>query len=251
VLSTLPNIVAEIGQPRFFEAVLDWITGALRVDVAEIFSYSAERGPAQMSFRQCVSSFAPVVTRPYAEIYQQDPLYHAFRDRLPPGLYNPQRLKSCYPRNRFYDAYYRDREFAELSVLVPHGRDRAAVIYLGWSKNRRAVDRQAISELEATEPVLRACVEKHMSLELRNSAGERVSSTGAASSSALSRCGLTTRELEVARRMLHGDNVKATAGRLQIAQGTVQIHRKSIYRKLNVRSLAEFYTFCGVIEPGG
>jgi len=244
VIGTLPKIVAEIGRPRFFDAVLDWIVDAIPVDAAEVFSFTTDAGPAQLTHRQRAASFVPVMRRPYAEIYEQDPLYHAFRDRLPPGMYDPRRLMRSYPRNRFYDDYYWDRDVGELNLLVPHGRDQAAVIYLGWSKGARTVSQSNLRELEMAEPILRACIEKHVSL--REAAIEPE-----ARSSVLDHCGLTTREMEVARRMLHGDNVKATAGRLRIAQGTVQIHRKSIYRKLNVRCLTEFYAFCGVIDRAG
>lgn len=251
MINTLPRIVEQIGHASFFDAVLDWFTAALPVDAAEIFSFSVDVGPACVAFRQRDPSFAPPLKQPYARTYPQCPLYRAFRDRLPPGLYDPRRLARCYPDNRFYDDYYWDRDIGELNLLVPHGRDHAAVVYLGWSKGKQAVDRSRLRELETAEPILRACMQKHMSMPAQGISAERVVGDRDVGAAVLSRCGLTTRELEVAQCMLHGDNVKATAGRLRIAQGTVQIHRKSIYRKLNVRCLAEFYAFCGVIEAAG
>ena len=52
---------------------------------------------------------------------------------------------------------------------------------------------------------------------------------------------LTTREREVVRFMLLGHSSKSIAHGLDIAVGTVKNHRKSIYRKLAIRSQSALF----------
>jgi DNA-binding CsgD family transcriptional regulator len=246
MISELPTVIAEIGTHRFFDTVLEWVGQSIPFDIAEVFTFSASSGLEPVTSQE---RGLPLVTmsRPYAEIYRQDPLFHAFRDRLPPGLYNPERLMRRYPLTTFFDTFYRYKVFGgEVEFLVPHGDGRAAVIWLCWSKHTRAADRRKLSELEAAEPVLRACVQRHLSLPSLGPPGE-VSIFGndpAAAPTALTRHGLTSREIEIARCILQGNSAKDTAARLCIAEGTVRIHRKSIYRKMNIGSVAELFALC-------
>lgn len=247
MISGIPTVIAEIGTHRFFDKVLEWVAQSVPFDVAEVFTFSAGSGLGlgPVAFQE---RGLPLVTmrRPYAEIYRQDPLFHAFCDRLPPGMYNPERLKRRYPRTTFFDTFYRYKDFGgELEFLVPHGDDRAAVIWLCWSKHNRAADRRKLLELEEAEPVLRACVQRHLSLPGRALPGACISENDSVSApAALTSYGLTSREIDVARCILQGKSAKLTAIRLCIAEGTVRIHRKGIYRKLNIGSVAELFALC-------
>ncbi len=52
---------------------------------------------------------------------------------------------------------------------------------------------------------------------------------------------LTQREQEVAALMLQGHSSKSAAGELNISPGTERVHRKRLYAKLNISSLAELF----------
>ncbi|MOA60859.1 putative HTH-type transcriptional regulator [compost metagenome] len=50
---------------------------------------------------------------------------------------------------------------------------------------------------------------------------------------------LTARECEVARLLLEGHSNRTASQRLRIAPGTVKVHRRSLYGKLQIGSQSE------------
>lgn len=59
---------------------------------------------------------------------------------------------------------------------------------------------------------------------------------------------LTTREREVAERVVQGLLNKQIAAELDISEGTVKVHRRSIMRKLGVRSVPDLVRASGRID---
>lgn len=62
---------------------------------------------------------------------------------------------------------------------------------------------------------------------------------------------LSRREVDVARGLADGLSNKEIARRLTLAEGTVKIHRKNIYRKLNVHSRASVIAFLRGLPDAG
>ena len=61
---------------------------------------------------------------------------------------------------------------------------------------------------------------------------------------------LTRREREVVRLLLRGHSVKSTAGVLDLAPGTVKIHRRNIYAKLGISSQSQLFSrFFDFLSP--
>jgi DNA-binding NarL/FixJ family response regulator len=64
--------------------------------------------------------------------------------------------------------------------------------------------------------------------------------------------GLTRRELEVLRLIAEGVHAPAIAHELGISVGTVEVHRRSIMRKLGLHTVAELTRYAireGLIAP--
>jgi DNA-binding CsgD family transcriptional regulator len=62
----------------------------------------------------------------------------------------------------------------------------------------------------------------------------------------LEHLGLTSREREVVALLLEGYTARMIAGELHIAEGTVNLHTKHLYRKLNINSRMELFARFGV-----
>ena len=103
-----------------------------------------------------------------------------------------------------------------------------------WSFYRESgtnpISDQVINDLNTIAPLLRAAVLRHRGItespELSPSPAWRA---------------LSTREQEVAALMIEGHATESIALQLDISMHTVKDHRKSIYRKLKVGSLAAFF----------
>jgi DNA-binding CsgD family transcriptional regulator len=93
----------------------------------------------------------------------------------------------------------------------------------------RMGDYNTLRHLEALHPPLVAAFNKHASLLCRTPA--RISS-------------LTPRETEVTRLLLRGRDSDEIARSLGISRHTVKDHRKRIFRKLEVNSLAQLFAAC-------
>jgi DNA-binding CsgD family transcriptional regulator len=103
-----------------------------------------------------------------------------------------------------------------------------------WSLYRergtRRVSKQVLADLNAATPLVQAALWRHCSLHVSRET-PRDSPWQA----------LSAREQEVSALMIEGYGTEAIALRLRISMHTVKDHRKRIFRKLRVGSLAEFF----------
>lgn len=100
--------------------------------------------------------------------------------------------------------------------------------------------RDAIRRVASGESAFSAATTRQLNVALRQEA-ER-------SAQAQRRERLTTRELDVLRRIVAGRTNKETATELGISHRTVETHRENILKKLGVRSVAELTRFA--LETG-
>lgn len=110
-------------------------------------------------------------------------------------------------------------------------------------KARRPAPAQTLHVLDALRIPLAAAFERH----------GRLSDQGARGAPMLL-AGLSAREVEIVRLLLAGCSSEAVALRLDISRHTVKDHRKNIFRKLRIGSLAELFALAarsadGASEP--
>jgi DNA-binding CsgD family transcriptional regulator len=129
-----------------------------------------------------------------------------------------------------------------LEEIGSYFEDNGAI--LEWSLYRESstkpISLQVIRALNAMAPLLRAAVLRHLAITQ-----SRELSPGPAWKA------LSAREQEVAVLMIEGHATESIALRLGISMYTVKDHRKRIFRKLKVGSLAAFFALhhrCGAIR---
>jgi DNA-binding CsgD family transcriptional regulator len=107
--------------------------------------------------------------------------------------------------------------------------------------------RAELDILQAIQPAVAAlCIGHWANLRpMQDQAPGLAAAAGLAPSRALS-----AREAEIVTMILQGHSTESIALRLDIAPGTVKIHRKNIYRKMQISTQAElFAVFMGFALP--
>jgi len=185
------------------------------------------------------------IQRYLEEIYLLDPLYNAIRNEVPGGLY---RLRELAPDSFEQTEYYQDC-YAELKLqdevifLCRLDNDVVFTISLGRTARLGSITRAERLKLKEVFPVVSALCHQFW----LNLAGEYVHSKQARSTleQALQSFGsgvLTAREQEITGLILQGHSSKSVADELAISAGTVKVHRKNIYMKLNISAQSELFS---------
>ena len=181
--------------------------------------------------------------------YLLDP-FHGFVCRNP-GT-RVLRLKDIQPdhfrKTEFFRTYYAHARLADEVGIIVERRDGSHIfVSLGLAWGTGTFSRRGQERLVFLLPVIAALLLKNWDCDASDDGGS-AATTPAGAHHALDEIlvmgefeRLTTREREIVRLMLLGHSSKSIAHCLDIAVGTVKNHRKSIYRKLAVRSQSTLF----------
>ena len=181
--------------------------------------------------------------------YLLDP-FHGFVCRNP-GT-RVLRLRDIQPdhfrKTEFFRSYYAHARLADEVGIIVERRDGSHIfVSLGLAWGTGTFSRRGRERLVFLLPVIAALLLKNWDADGSDGDGP-AAATAAGTHHALDDLlvmdefeRLTTREREVVRFMLLGHSSKSIAHRLDIATGTVKNHRKSIYRKLAIRSQSALF----------
>lgn len=179
-------------------------------------------------------------------VYQLDPFYTWFcKHRSEKCLLIRDIAPDRFQLTEYYRRYYRNIELRdEAAIFVNLGDNR----FLFFSISRRGAEprfrRNEVKVIEHALPVVSSLCRKHF----REFSYNEKSLTGNTDTTrlefALERFGensLTPREHEVAVHILKGHSSKSLAREINISPETVKIHRRNIYRKLEISSQSELF----------
>jgi DNA-binding CsgD family transcriptional regulator len=245
----LPDLIADIGAPQ----LMTKIDAALRLiapfDLSCVFAYPAGAAPQLLydDFRGAATRAA--LDHYFAGAYLLDCVYSACKKQTLAGLY---RLAELAPDAFFEGEYYNNPEVhpcismekgslaEEIVFLVPLNTGTIAAYSIMRSNGREPFSAQAFDRLKAREPMLRALIQRHYrDVEtLKSEPGEGALEPTFDSFRADI---LSARERVIASLVLQGHSSTSIGLNLGIAEGTVKIHRKNLYAKLNISSQAELF----------
>ena len=148
----------------------------------------------------------------------------------------------------FYSSYYRRFNFIdEIGYLLPLDGESTLHVSMGRASSRSPFARSELRLLVDATPVVRA-VGARLRTSLRDGAtadtaiDENASLRFDEALEAFTASSLTAREREIVGLQLRGHSVKAIAGRLDIAPGTVRNHIKNVHLKLEITSQRELFS---------
>lgn len=175
--------------------------------------------------------------------YLLDPFYQACRNRMAAGPYRLGDLASpAFFRSEYFRKFYRNTRIAdEIGLLIPDGAEHWLVMSLARHLRRDPFSTQEAAALGALLPLVRAAALRQWGL----AEAADTASPAMAVEDRLALFGvdlLSAREAEVVQLILRGHSTPTAATTLGISSGTVKVHRRHAYAKLNVASQAELFS---------
>lgn len=183
--------------------------------------------------------------------YLLDPFFTACGRKADPGL---SRLRDIAPdrfyQSEYYRSYYTQTGLSEeicYTLYLPKGV--AIVISLMRSGESSRFSARECRILGSVTPVVVSLAKRHWQdipgkFDLETSVNTRQNDREKIETTVNARIGrrITPREAQVAGQVLEGHSSEAIAKSLGITAGTVRIHRRNIYAKLQISSQQELFS---------
>ena len=217
-------------------------------DLSVIFAYPFDRTPLLLHDGYRGQATRQALDAYLAGGYLLDPFYTASVGQHAPGLW---RMCQLSPGEFFESAFFASADVhpcvsmepgslvEEVGFLVPLPAGFTVAYSLMRSRGREPFSDDEMANLRAVEPIVRQVVQQHWK-SLRTSPPRRVSDMEEAFETFCADV-LTYQQRRVVQLILRGHGSCAVAGIIGVAEGTVKIHRKHIYRRLGISSQSELF----------
>lgn len=239
----LAAAIRAIGTPAFAPCLEAALAQLLPFQICMVFAYHGRATPLPL-YHNMASARADVVVNGYCNgPYLLDPFFEAVSGGKRDGsatlrqLAPDQFLKSEY----YLDHYQRTAIRDELGVFAALPGDGVAVISLGREMTEPLFSARERRQMADVDPVISALVAGHWAGSKVLQRAWKPDPRQPPLAQALAHDLLTPRENDVVALILKGHSSGSIGQTLQISPGTVKIHRKNAYRKLNISSQAQLF----------
>ncbi|MFK8077158.1 MAG: LuxR C-terminal-related transcriptional regulator [Granulosicoccus sp.] len=175
--------------------------------------------------------------------YLLDPFFEAATSGKASGFSSMTDLApDHFYQSEFYRYHYERTGIAdEIGIFFPVQRDRTAVISVTRQKPNGVFSAEEKHIFSSTAPIISTLCKLHWGDTLKQDHAVAISRTITQVFDGFGQETLTQREKEIIALVLKGHSSLSIGLNLDITAGTVKIHRKNAYRKLNLSSQAELF----------
>lgn len=246
----LGELVAKVGSAEFPDFFNKVINSLIAYDYTVTFAYNGPAMPLCLHHSFQPEQFEIHVTEYVVGPYLLDPFYKATVSGLNTGMH---RLRDLAPDQFFQSEYYKSYYVQtgpvdEIAFYFPSSQNWTIVTSLMRSPLKPAFTTRELRIFRCIEPLIRNIAQMHWSqderLKVFRSVQDEKEALRTAIQEAVNHLGmpaLTARELQVVGLVLEGHSSESIASLLDIASGTVRIHRKNIYAKMRISSQRELF----------
>jgi len=253
------TLIDAIGTESFTQALSDALTGIAPFDYTVVFGYLGAARPMDL-----FDDFPRGKRKVFVEDYQEgpyllDPFYLACGNQVVPGLY---RIKDLAPdrffQGEYFRSYYARTGLAEEIGYFIEMPDNAIVV-VSLMRAQKAFSAKEFRQLGEFWPVVQAACQRHwgglaiqFGVDADDSSDESLHQSVELAFTNFGEGVLTPRERQVVEYTLKGHSADAVGRILDISPGTVRIHRRNVYSKLQIRSQGELFSkFIDTLVTGG
>ncbi|EQM68634.1 LuxR C-terminal-related transcriptional regulator [Pseudomonas tohonis] len=231
------------GEPQL-RALANWLHSFAPTDHVVLFVYEGSHLPLPLFHTMPAELRAIFIDDYRTGPYLLDPFCLGCLFDNADGLYGMRELApDSYHGGHYFDAYYhRLRLSDELGFLTTPAPGCRAVLSLMRGEGGAPFDEEALRLLRDALPVVEEVV--RMAWEARSQPPADAVLPTSHVRAVFSSFGeelLTRREHKVAQLLLQGYSSEQIAAQLRITRGTVKVHRRNLYEKLEINSQAEFF----------
>ena len=235
----LAELSEAIGQPRFASVLLDAVRRLVDFDFVMAFAYRGKDQPLILDDTLDQARHRVIATDYAAGPFQLDPFYRIVSGGTVSGCY---RLLDIAPdhfrRSEYFRAHYsRTGIGEEVGFVFTMENGYTGVTSLARWNASPSLTRADLDILQAIEASIGAFSRLHWRQPGMTTSASPTQQTVAQLGFRV----LSAREREIVTMILQGHSTQSVALQLDISPGTVKIHRKNVYAKLNISSQAELF----------
>jgi len=240
----LANLIHHMRLPSFPQVLVEGLGVLAHFDTYLLITYKHALKPIVLHSSYCEED-EPIFFRFINKAYLIDPIFNAIEQGLETGIF---RLKDLAPdsfeHTKQYKSCYKDFDLNdEIIFLVPLSQEVVLNISLGRTSKLGSISRSELNRLKAVQPVIQALCQQFWQAQSSHFVHDEYSQRSLEHAiNTFTSSLLTPREKQITALVLQGYSSKSVASTLEISTGTVKVHRKSIYLKLNISSEAELFS---------
>lgn len=244
--AAIAKIIASADDESLSDALVFAVGLAVKHEGTCLLAFHKSARPAVLHHTLEPAGRKHYLERYLAGPYLLDPLYHLatreqkpslcrFRDELPDRFHSSEYYRQYCERTHLLD---------EMDFLAQVSERTTVVLVIG--RRDRMFDKSELQRLELIQPTVEASIRRIWQLwNLRtgHSGGNDV--VHARLTRCFARFGeslLTDRERQVSQLLLRGHSSKSIARELDIAPGTVMVHKRNLFAKLGISSQYELFS---------
>jgi DNA-binding CsgD family transcriptional regulator len=237
-------LIDAVGTKGFPAALVDLLRLTVPYSYTVVFGYGDAARPVDL-FDDFPARKRKIFVTDYLEgPYLLDPFFRAAKRPVTQGLY---RMRDLAP-DRFYQGEYYRNYYAQTGLAEEIGffieLAPSTTIVVSLMRAEKAFSAREMRSLQDVTPVVIAAARQHWG-NLTDLTRTRYGDDEAKVEESFASFGqgiLTPREREVVEHTLKGNSAQAIGEILGIASGTVRIHRRNVYAKLQISSQGELFS---------
>lgn len=244
--SDLANIVANVGEPIFFQQIFAAIEAQITVAFPQAWLYHRDLPPKLLDHKIPKNAFTSQVDEYLEGPYREDPFFKVSLSSPRNNCYRLSRLVTGdFEQSSYHQNYYASTGTVDEAIIVTRLGDGSVVnISFMRLKAQGEFSDDEYAWLYSVSQVLAELIDLHTRREefvesnmLQPGVDHQIQQGFASFGSNY----VSEREQEVLELLLRGYGADTSAEKLSISIETVRRHRKSIYKKLDVNSQADLF----------
>jgi DNA-binding CsgD family transcriptional regulator len=250
-ISLLSQCIDSIGSDQFTDKLLSALRSITDFDYSVSFAYHQNEKPICL-FHTFLPGERVVFVDDYLKgPYLLDPFFKACGREVDTGLYRLQDIApDRFLQSEYYRSYYVRTGLAEeICYTFYLLNDVAVVISLMRSGESQRFSAREFRLLESVVPIVNSLAQRHWQAvpdwfevdSIEREPGDN-STIIENTVGAIFGPRITPRETQVVAQVLEGHSSESIANSLGISTGTVRIHRRNIYAKLDISSQQELFS---------